>query len=59
MSDRLLFPESDTRPSGACPECGTSTVVHREKHPHIGEYCAACGKWLRWVPKAKAREVGQ
>lgn len=34
-----------------CPKCGADTFKYKEKGPHVGEYCARCGQWIRWVPK--------
>jgi hypothetical protein len=35
-----------------CPKCGsTEERVLKEKGPHKGEYCGACGHFYRWVPK--------
>jgi hypothetical protein len=31
--------------------CGDDNVVTRRSGPHVGEYCASCCKWLRWVPQ--------
>lgn len=34
-----------------CNRCLTTEVVLREKGPHIGAYCANCGRWLKWLGK--------
>jgi hypothetical protein len=35
-----------------CPKCGsTEERVLKEKGPHKGEYCGACGHFYRWIPK--------
>ena len=34
-----------------CPKCGADTFKYKEKGPHVGEYCARCRQWIRWVPK--------
>lgn len=44
------------------PKPGECTVCHSQKFEtlprgdHIGEYCATCGKWQRWIPKPIDRE---
>ena len=37
-----------------CKYCGHDKLHHLIKSVHIGEYCRACGKWQRWVPKAES-----
>ena len=32
-----------------CKYCNSSRFTTRRKGPHIGLYCAACGKWQRWL----------
>ena len=34
-----------------CKYCLTTETVLREKGPHIGAYCANCGRWLKWLSK--------
>lgn len=34
-----------------CKYCLTTETVLREKGPHIGAYCANCGRWLKWLGK--------
>jgi len=31
--------------------CGSNRSVQRASGQHIGEYCAVCDKWLRWIPQ--------
>ena len=38
-----------------CPHCGaTAGFDLREKVPHVGLWCRACGRWLKWLPKGHA-----
>ena len=34
-----------------CKYCFGMETVLREKGPHIGAYCANCGRWLKWLSK--------
>lgn len=34
-----------------CKYCLTTETVLREKGPHVGAYCANCGRWLKWLGK--------
>ena len=34
-----------------CKCCLTTETVLREKGPHVGAYCANCGRWLKWLGK--------
>jgi hypothetical protein len=34
-----------------CPSCGCIEKVQKAQGKHIGEYCADCDKWLRWIPQ--------
>jgi hypothetical protein len=34
-------------PSGCVPEPPDIRIVG----PHIGAYCGACDRWLKWLPK--------
>ena len=34
-----------------CKHCGHTTAIYEQVGPHVGERCASCGKWIRWVPK--------
>lgn len=34
-------------------KCCNGNKIEKVKTPHIGEYCADCGKWLRWIPQNK------
>lgn len=40
-----------------CPKCGGHSVVYRNNGPHVGEYCANCGRWLRWADKRTHTQV--
>lgn len=33
-----------------CKYCGCTTAKYKEKGPHVGRYCARCGKWDKWMP---------
>jgi hypothetical protein len=37
-----------------CPSCGLSNTYTRAKSPHVGLYCAGCGRWIRWVARHEA-----
>lgn len=32
-----------------CNKCGSNKTTNKKSGPHLGEYCASCGRWLRWV----------
>lgn len=32
-----------------CTECGTRSFEERRAGPHMGLYCANCGKWVKWL----------
>lgn len=34
-----------------CATCGTTTTYVKKGHPHTGEYCSQCHRWIRWIPK--------
>jgi len=34
-----------------CPNCQSTTIITKPCGPHIGEYCATCGRWLQWIPQ--------
>lgn len=34
-----------------CKYCGCKEETMKLVPPHIGAYCAKCGKWKFWVPK--------
>lgn len=34
-----------------CKYCGATSATYKQVGPHIGEYCASCQKWIRWVPR--------
>ncbi len=33
----------------SCPECGCEEIRKAQSGPHEGEFCAACGKWIKWL----------
>lgn len=53
----------DTLSNGALPcfGCGLVAVPRREEGPQPGEYrkamCAGCGRYLKWLPKAKEERM--
>lgn len=34
-----------------CPRCQSNNITQTPRGPHIGEYCADCGSFIRWVPQ--------
>lgn len=46
-------------PTTICKYCRSDKLVKRHNGPHIGIYCATCGKWQQWVKQnsPKEREV--
>lgn len=34
-----------------CKYCGATSAIYTQVMPHVGEYCASCLRWIRWVPK--------
>lgn len=40
-----------THGSNDINKCLHSHRIYSQRGPHLGEYCALCGKWLRWMPK--------
>lgn len=34
-----------------CTKCGSTSVYSQEDGPHVGIYCCACGKWIKWANK--------
>jgi hypothetical protein len=34
-----------------CPKCQSNNTVQTQKGPHVGEYCADCSAFIRWVPQ--------
>lgn len=40
----------------ACQKCGCEDVVEKERGPHLGQYCAGCGAFDRWLPKPRSIE---
>lgn len=35
--------------NSTCRTCGFSATYVERRGPHVGEYCAGCSRWLRWV----------
>lgn len=43
-----------------CKYCHCTVATFKEKGPHVGRYCAHCGKWDKWMPiKNEPDEVHQ
>lgn len=38
-------------PHGLRCICGATSFVEKSKPPHIGVYCAICGRWIKWKGK--------
>ncbi|MHB1537474.1 MAG: hypothetical protein ACYCYN_03045 [Solirubrobacteraceae bacterium] len=36
-----------------CCECGCRHVYVRQMEPHVGAYCAGCGRWIKWLNKSE------
>jgi len=34
-----------------CPKCQSNSTTQTPNGPHVGEYCADCGFFIRWVPQ--------
>jgi hypothetical protein len=34
-----------------CPNCQSNNTTQTPRGPHIGEYCADCSSFIRWVPQ--------
>jgi hypothetical protein len=34
-----------------CKKCGHEEFIYRESGKHIGEYCANCEAWQKWIPQ--------
>lgn len=34
-----------------CPKCQSNNITQTPRGPHIGEYCADCDSFIRWVPQ--------
>lgn len=37
-----------------CKQCAGTQFDYRVSGPHLGQYCADCGTWQRWVPQGPA-----
>ena len=37
-----------------CKKCNNDTYIVKKVGPHMGAYCANCGRWIRWI---KGKEV--
>ena len=40
-----------------CPRCGSSKFETRKVAMHVGQYCAACGRWIRFLAQHESIEV--
>ena len=41
-----------------CRHCGAvDGFTRREQGPHVGEYCLACKKWQRWIPRRESLKL--
>ena len=38
-----------------CSHCESIDLREQEKPPHVGLWCNACGRWVRWIRKSSAR----
>ena len=37
----------------SCRYCSSINIITKNNGPHIGAYCADCGKWLKWLSKSE------
>ena len=37
----------------SCLNCPNSPTYTKVVGPHVGEYCGACHKWIRWIKQNK------
>ena len=37
------------KPSFTCKYCNSHKEEIKEKSPHMGSYCASCGKFQKWI----------
>jgi hypothetical protein len=42
---------NDSLPRPGFCRCGCGETILAWKSPHVGRYCAHCGRWLGWVTK--------
>ncbi len=40
-----------------CSHCGSFAIETRTCGPHLGVYCARCGRWITWAPSGRPIEV--
>ena len=41
-----------------CRHCNaTDGFTRHEQGPHIGEYCIACERWQRWIPRRESLKL--
>ncbi len=38
-------------------ECKHLSSKYEVRGPHVGEYCADCGMYIRWVPKEEISTI--
>ncbi|MDZ4346908.1 MAG: hypothetical protein U1E51_31225 [Candidatus Binatia bacterium] len=42
--------------SDLCPHCNADAGFDQiERGPHVGLYCRACGRWIRWIPRGESQ----
>lgn len=41
----------------SCKKCNHTVFVYSKKNQHIGEYCAKCAAWQRWIPQNNEIEI--
>lgn len=46
MKNALAESGSPSQSPGFCRHCGSFDIDTRSKGPHLGIYCASCGRWL-------------
>ena len=39
--------------SQSCFYCGSQDLFTKEKTPHVGLFCARCGRWIKWLPQGR------
>lgn len=40
-----------------CKYCGCEEYYCKKVGPHIGAYCKECGKWIKWLPQHKYKQI--
>jgi uncharacterized protein (DUF3820 family) len=41
----------------SCKKCNHPVFVYTKKGNHIGQYCAKCGAWQKWMPQNNPIDV--